>query len=1258
MGKFALLAAALLLLTSSKSALTQEKKPSTDIPTVNLDLSNRITGFTAWDDEFLYLAVHVNKPNLIGKNTEPFSHPLEDDAVIISLQSDNNHQSTKRTASTFTLAVSAFGGLQFYSGSGSAPLFESYKAFNAQFKDILDNVKDPDQQKKQINDLQGRLIKIQVIKQDTADPAASKSPGYTFEVAIPWKDLEIKPLAGTKLGVNISAQSKAPGSPPLQSLSVGVKTSSDFDNPSLWIEMVLSNAPAPSSPTTLISPRVFTAKPVIDGELTSGEWNGLSLFSFGETPLNVVATISQESIQKSRQMPEFVPRPARPIVALPVISSDPLPVTPHRKQKVSPLVFARYEYWYQADTRKAAPVQHVTRPDNGSLLAHHPLDGTGPWFSYDRAEWHRKQLNDMRQAGIDVVLPDYRGSAVDRQLYADKGLSVMVTGLQSLRTAGLDYPQIALYLNTESLIKQFGEHPSLKDSAVQSGMFGVVRDFYRHIPAEFRCVVPLSSENGGRPAYFVFLSDAAIFSDLDSTFVTYLRGRFINEFGADLVIVGANNFQAKSVLDGYFARPTDKPATQGGWVSISTVRPGFDRVSLEGTPNEKNLPLRSQDSYRASWTAALAAKPDLILIDSWNDYTTGSEIAPTLEEGFSNADLTRAYSHFFITQKKTGAKFLGHDIPKQMITGSSYSLHLRVQNSGEAGWGLGQSPVAWLYRWKKGGKLVYSSPPFTLTSEILSGQNATLNIPVDTSEGKKSPLTDGDYMLEVALLPTGKKQSANSEIASIELPVSVLGQNAIEAPKWSATLLQSSLPIMLESGSAYEIEATVRNDGSAVWRKSSGARVTLRLYRTVPSGSIDSALTELAVSAADATALLTDDVRPGSEAHIHLLLLMTDPGGKPLLTWNQDQLWTYTARWEIAIDRPAEGVRTVSDANAGFATEGTVFGLQPLAVVDYDFGARFVRDETPASLPANRKQPIQIGIQNVGPQTWKRGQARIGYHWYYLDGTELRWEDNSIAIPEDVPPGGAIKDLLVEVTPPATDGKYYLVWDMKFGDAWASTSAATRVFDIKVHPIHVVGNRLVFAELSKAFNMDGISSEDSHTGDFDGRGTAFPAEMMPPWTDAHIVPAAMWLPNNIAGPESPRRISFRWGPKDGKSLNFISCRGQRIELGKSSGDCRILHIVAATSGDDSLENLNLFFQEPLSVSEDRYSFRVSRWDRPPVRGDEIALLCRSHYEKGEMKPGSVVLFHYTIKIHEPRKLIAITLPNSPNVKIAAISLEQ
>src|SRR5205807_962875 len=99
------------------------------------------------------------------------------------------------------------------------------------------------------------------------------------------------------------------------------------------------------------------------------------------------------------------------------------------------LVMASYVYGYQADGRKAAPARLVRLAGGATALVEHPWESDGPWFSYDRSQWHRNQLQVMQSAGIDVALPLYRGDAADRAAYATRGLDVMAQALKELRSA-------------------------------------------------------------------------------------------------------------------------------------------------------------------------------------------------------------------------------------------------------------------------------------------------------------------------------------------------------------------------------------------------------------------------------------------------------------------------------------------------------------------------------------------------------------------------------------------------------------------------------------------------------------------------------------------------------------------------------------------------------------------------------------------------------------------------------------------------------
>ncbi len=1281
MGRYALILAAMLPLTPVY-ALAQQPAPAaapTQTPaspslTQNVETTNRAIGYTAWDDDFFYVAVQVNKPTLTGKNSQPFSNPLEDDAVYIAIQTDDDRTATRPTAHTVFVAASAAGGAQLYSGTAKTPLFNGFDDLSKRLTDLTVNEKDVVAQNLKRAALLGSVIKFQVDPHGISRAGGAPAPGYTVEIAIPWSDLGGRPNAGTKMGINFVAQSVSAGSPPLQSFSPKVKTITDLDIPALWSEIIFSNAAVTPPAGTLVCPRVFSNKPVIDGDLTSGEWNTISMLEFGERATNVDATVALARTIAARQRPNYRLLPPQPALPLPVPASPPA-MAAHKPQTVPQLVMARYDYRYQADARKSAPFDGIVRSSGGTSLAHHPLDGIGPWFSYDHADWHRRQLLDIRRAGIDVILPEYRGGARDRQTYADKGLLVLASALNSLKQSGQDYPQVGMFLETDSLAEVFGDKPDLKLPATQAALYEMIRDFYRRIPASFRCRVVLNAANGSRTACPVFLSSAEAFKDLDGSFVSYLRGRFAADFdGSDLVLLGDRTFKSKAPLDGYFQETRDKgfQSEDGGWIKTASVGAGYDNSFLDLPAGEKirYRPRHNGDTYRADWKAAVASKPDWVLLDGWNDYSVGAEIAPTLETGYTTSDITVEYTHLLLGFAKRGVKFLSADAPHMLSTDGTGIVHLRLQNTGIDIWGAADPtkvPVSLTYNWVYEGRSIAGGTlPLTTVTAILEDTDVALPI-------SSAKLPAGDYTLEIRLAETGKK-GATSLIggdapgASLQLPIRIINALTDAVPRWAASVVSSDLPTLPERGSVYTIHAALRNEGLQTWRKADNAHVTLRLYRSnLPGAELSEGIgtTETLVQTADASAALTEDVLPGQETNVTLMLPLMDAAGAAVPLWTQDNLWTYMVRWEVSAGQSTVSGAALTAVNASAPEAGAAIRVgastspEAIGIVDFDFGARFIADKTPSALPAERRQPVPVSVRNDSAQTWKKDSVRIGYHWYYEDGTEFLWEDETTPIPQDVPPGGVTENTLAYVTAPPYNGNYWLVWDVKFGDTWASTAAGTRTFDQTMHAVKVLGSKLLFADLKKYYNVDGLTDDDNLLeGDFDGQGHTFPAALVPPYANGDPVPSTIWLPTAKSGPDSPRRISFRWGPKEGAAKSFIACQGQRIELGKSGGQCSILHLLAATGSKEASADVKLIFQEPTSQSEDLYSFTVSPWNQPPKHGEEVAFVSPRHHERSGVVQSAVALYHYTIKIREPRKLVAIQLPNNPDIKIAAITLEK
>ncbi len=1290
MGKFALaIAGAALLAPAIVSAQTApaappaEKAPAADPAT---EATNRVVAYSAWDDDYFYVALQVNKPNLSGRNNRAFSRPLEDDAIIIGLQTDNDQTATKRTAKTITIAVSAAGGTQVYTGAGAKPLYNGLEDFQTRLADIYKNETDPAVKQTRAAALMNSLIKVAVTQKGAMRAIGTPASGYTIELAIPWSDLGGKPQNETRMGFHIAAQSVAEGSPPLQNLSPRIATRADADNPSLWEQIVFRNAPAVMENGLYVSPRIFGGKPAIDGELSNGEWNGLTRLAFGSNA-GAAGTAVLPATYTARFHPKFTPAPARPAVPMmaPLLANP----APHQKQAVSPLALAEYTYWYQGDSRKSAPAERVWQPNGATALAQHPLNGSGPWLSYDRAEWHRQQLIEARRAGIDVILPVYRGGVRDRQRYADKGLLALATALQALKSAGQDYPQVGMMLDTTALPEIFGEKADLGHLAAQNALYTQIRDFYRAIPAPFRYGLNLSAASGGRIAYPVFLTDADTFKNIEADFATFLRSRFAADFdGADLLIIGAAGFAPNAKLDGYFgsvrqAKGGSFAYNADGWIKIATLGAGLDTTFTTAAGDAPIIkPRRGGETYRAAWKSAIEQRPDWVLIDGWNDFTNGANLAPSIEVGYAEDDQTKIRARQFAGNTPRNIKFLWNDAPSALLPGAVTNVHVRAQNSGLEAWSpfgaVGAVPTVFSYRWRRGDQVVATGAKVNLSASVGSGENVDATLAVAANDSSGSPLPAGDYVLEIgAARDVSERRGLDWMGGGLRVSVRIGDTGAA----WAATVTRSNLPRMVEAGGVYSVTATLRNDGAAAWRKSDGARIGLRLSRTEraavtgsESPAFPSSATETPVDAADASVALTQDVAPGHEVTVSLQFPLMDAKGRPLPLWTQESPWIYTVRWEVAASgSEAAGqtvaAQTVAAGNAALvnAPAGVSFAPTPIAVTQYDFGVRFTSDGTPAALPGQKRLPVRLSLSNVGPQTWKSDAARVGYHWYYADGTEFLWEDETTPLTQFLPkgqkevrPGETVTDLLAWVTAPPYDGTYWLVWDVKVGDTWNSTTETARAFDEIARPVKVLGGKLAYADLTRAYNTDGVSEDDeTFDGDLDGTGKTLPAALTPPFADMTIAPSGMGLPTTaVSGPESPRRIGFRWGPKDTGAKNFIACRGQRVELGKANGTVRVLHLLATSTGKDTLSELKLVFQEPSSQSQDAYVFAVSPWDRPPTRNDEIAFVARRYHDRKGTHPGALALYHYTLKIRDPRNLIGLILPDSPDIKIAAITLEK
>lgn len=1175
---------------------------------------SRVVCYTAYDSDYFYLAAVVDKPTLQSSVASPFSDPLHDDCVAVFLDASAGPDSTARSAKSVEMAVSAAGGAQLYRGAEGRPL----QSFN-DFLVAADGSRVP--------------FKYGVSRRD--EPVAGLRR-YTVEMAIPWLELGGPPEAGRRMRFNVVAYSAASDSAPLLSMSPRVTGPQDVQNPSLWGEVAFVDAPTKtiaSAPQARVCSRVMAAKPNIDGAVVDGEWNALTSFAFG----GAGAEAGGASAAKPRVRITLPLKPPTPPI-VPAVAQPGASLPPHVPQSWPHLTFALYHFDVQADPRKALPLKSPLNPDGTYTAVGCPLDGAGPWMTYDRVDWHRAQLEQMRLAGVDVALPVYSASIEGRAAYGHRGLTVLSGALRSLRAASRPYPMIALYLNTEALGGDQGPKPDLRTQEGRARLYSAIRDFYLEIPAMFRLSVALSEANGGGTANVVFLSSAAGFKALDANAIGYCRARYRAEFGSDLVVLGGPGFDAQSGVDAVtpVLRGGDAPVSAGPLkVATLSVLSGAD-----GDGSHAAARVRLGTAYRTAWKRVAASGADWIVIDSWNNWWSGAAIAPSFVAGLELADITRAFSRLCAGVERSRAACIGHNLPHAVGAGATVQATLRVLNAGVTPWM--PDAVSLAYRWRRKGGRDTAVQRAPLENVTPPGQVAAQTLPI------AAPAQAGEYVLIVELEEKSARKArpaegAASEMPLLAFPMQVIAAGAGPASAGSAALIGTDLPCTAEAGGAYTATVMLRNDGPAPWPR--GTVVAGRLWRYVSginaTGEAEGA--SPVAEMADASAPTAADTAPGQFVTLRVPIVFAGADGSPLPVSSHTDAWVYLLRWEV---HPPNGPASI--------TEG-----EPLALTDMDPGVAIVTEQTPAQLPGEKRQPVLLTLRNSGPATWKKEGVRVGYHWYYQDGTPVVWEDETTPIPRDCVPGDEPFEMLAWITAPPYDGTYFLVWDLKIGEAWASTLPSCRAFDTRVRTVEVIGGKLAFIDLTPGYNADGVAPSDNRgDGDFDGAGHTLPVELTPPFALAATTPDTLFIASRGTGLDSSRRLSFRWGSKADKDRNMLIPAGQKVPVstGKSGQGYSLIHILAFAVKPDASAVCTLQF---VNGGEQYMQFPVSEWNGSPRFSEPLAYVMPFTYARG---PGGfgppAAVYRYTLKIGDKRKLASIQFGNSPDVRILAVTLER
>jgi hypothetical protein len=273
-------------------------------------------------------------------------------------------------------------------------------------------------------------------------------------------------------------------------------------------------------------------------------------------------------------------------------------------------------------------------------------------YSFLLPETHLREFRDMLAAGLDFVLPVYWGepghpgrttSQTFPHYWSTEGIPAMVEALDQMRTAGDPPFQIGLFYDTTILA-----NADLTTPAGKEYFYVNVRDFYSRIPPAYWAAID------NKPV--VWLYDTLWIAAFDQSSLDYLSERFAQDFGGlRLYVVREHQWHRSRVAPPQPLTQTDGLYLWGAAVSgynadpiftVAQVGPGFKNTAYcTGGPERNCFDVSREDGvrYERQLRQAIADNKRIIAVETWNEFSEGTDIAETVQHGRRYIDLTRTY---------------------------------------------------------------------------------------------------------------------------------------------------------------------------------------------------------------------------------------------------------------------------------------------------------------------------------------------------------------------------------------------------------------------------------------------------------------------------------------------------------------------------------------------------------------------------------------------------------------------------------------
>ncbi len=300
-----------------------------------------------------------------------------------------------------------------------------------------------------------------------------------------------------------------------------------------------------------------------------------------------------------------------------------------------PIVGTSYFYWYDIDSGS-----HIIDGDGTDALTTHPADMNG--ISYKRVSWHKEQLTDMIEAGVDFLMPVFWGVPGKYEGWSFRGLGPLVEAHSTLEKEGLKPPAIGLFYDT-SILKWNGfrrgggsYHVDLTTDFGKDWFYTAMRDFFSLIPPSKWARVE------GGPIVFMYAAAFAKKQDLRQ--FACVKERFRKDFAVEPFIVKAQDWKGQADAIYSWGGAVNGPLI---YRQVVALGPGYDHSAV---PGRAPLIVERLDgkTYIERWTKVLglssADRPWMVHVETWNEWHEGTDVAGSREYGRSYIVLTRLFA--------------------------------------------------------------------------------------------------------------------------------------------------------------------------------------------------------------------------------------------------------------------------------------------------------------------------------------------------------------------------------------------------------------------------------------------------------------------------------------------------------------------------------------------------------------------------------------------------------------------------------------